>query len=100
MDNTTLNNAGNSTSTSRDWKGLTLDELKMRRAKSLVRREVGRMSLMHQLQSARVNVSENGVRSLLFSGNTVAGLKKADYAFLGYKALRLLIRLYLRRKNR
>lgn len=100
METTTLTTAGNNANASKEWKGLTLDELKMRRAKSLVRREVGRMSLMHQLQSARDNVSENGVRSLLFSGNTVAGLKKADYAYLSYKAIRLLVRLYLRRKRR
>lgn len=83
-----------------EWKGLTLDELKMRRAKALVLREVSRMSLSQQLSSTKENVSQNGVRALLFSDNTIAGLKKTDYAYLGYKAVRLLVRLYLRRKRR
>lgn len=87
------------TSQSAQWKGLTLDELKMRRAKMLVRREVKRATLMHQLETKRDEVSRNGVRSLLFSPNTVAGLKKADYAFLGYKVFMLLVRLYTRRKR-
>lgn len=83
----------------KEWKGLTMDELKMRRAKSLVMREVNRAGLMHKYNAARENVSENGVRALLFSGNTVAGLKKADYLFLGAKVIGLLIKLYSRRKK-
>jgi heterodisulfide reductase subunit A-like polyferredoxin len=77
-----------------------MEELKMRRAKALVRREVKRATLMHQLETKRDEVSRNGVRSLLFSGNTVAGLKKADYAFLGYKVIALLIKLYSRKNRR
>jgi len=87
-------------SNTQEWKGLTLDELKMRRAKSLVRREISRMSLAHQFDSTKNNLSQNGIRGLLFSNNTISGLKKADYAFLGYKAVALLVRLYLRRKRR
>lgn len=83
----------------KEWKGLTMDELKMRRAKSLVMREVNRAGLMHKYSSTRDNVSQNGVRALLFSGNTVAGLKKADYLLLGAKAIGLLLKLYSRRKK-
>ena len=86
--------------TAAEWKGLTIEELKMRRAKALVLREVSRMSLSQQLNNTKENVSQNGVRALLFSDNTIAGLKKTDYAYLGYKAVRLLVRLYLRRKRR
>ena len=82
------------------WNGLTMDALRMRRAKMLVRREVKRATLIHQLETKRDEVSRNGVRSLLFTPSTVAGLKKADYAFLGYKAIMLLVRLYTRRKRR
>ena len=75
------------------------DELKMRRAKQLVLREVNRASLNYQFANMRDNVSQNGVRGLLFSDNAITGLKKADYAFLGYKALTLLIKLYTRRRR-
>lgn len=82
------------------WKGLTIDELKMRRAKQLVLREVNRASLSYQLNNVRDNVSQNGIRGLLFSDNAITGLKKADYAFLGYKAIALLIKLYMRKHRR
>ena len=81
------------------WKGLTIDELKMRRAKSLVIREVNRAALSYQFNNARDNVSQNGIRGLLFSNNTITGLKKADYLFLSAKAIGLLIKLYSRRKK-
>ena len=83
-----------------DWKGLTLEELQRRRAKWLVRREVSRMSLAHQYQSTRENVSQNGVRGLLFNSGEVAMLKKTDYFYLGFKALNVLVKLYIKRKRR
>ena len=89
----------NTSSSQQQWKGLTMDELKMRLAKQLVLREVNRASLSYQLNNARDNVSQNGVRGLLFSDKAITGLKKADYAFLGYKALALLIKLYTRRRR-
>lgn len=99
MDNKQLTQP-NATGGAVEWKGLTIDELKMRRAKALVLREVSRMSLMQQFSNTKENVSQNGVRGLLFSNKTISGLKKTDYAYLGYKAVRLLVRLYLRRKRR
>lgn len=95
---TTLPSAGGDTR-EQEWKGLTIDELKMRRAKALVLREVNRASVTHQFANMRENVSNNGVRGLIFKQSTVAGLKKADYAFIGAKAIALLVRLYLRRKR-
>ena len=92
--------AATTTQPQQEWKGLTIDELKMRRAKALVMREVNRASISYQFANMRNDVSQNGVRALLFSDNTIAGLKKTDYAYLGYKAVRLLVRLYLRRKRR
>ena len=91
---------GNAATTSASWKGMTLDELKMRRAKSLIKREVGRMDLMREVQQARSNVQENGVRGMLFSNSQIAGLKKADYAFLSYKLVKMLVKLYARRRRR
>ena len=82
----------NTSSSQQQWKGLTMDELKMLR-------EVNRASLSYQLNNARDNVSQNGIRGLLFSDKAITGLKKADYAFLGYKALALLIKLYTRRRR-
>ncbi len=83
----------------KEWKGLTIDELKMRRAKSLVIREINRTSLAYQFNNARDNVSQNGIRGLLFSDNTIVGLKKADYLLLGAKAIGLLLKHYSRRKR-
>lgn len=87
------------TDVQQQWRGLTIDELKMRRAKALVMREVSRTSLSYQFNNARDNVSQNGLRGLLFSENTVAGLKKADYLLLGFKAASAIVKLYLRRKR-
>lgn len=83
-----------------EWKGLTLEELQRRRAKWLIKREVSRMSMAHQYQSTRENVSQNGVRSLLFNTGEVAMLKKTDYFYLGFKALNALVKLYIKRKRR
>lgn len=83
----------------KEWKGLTIDELKMRRAKSLVIKEINRTSLAYQFNNARDNVSQKGIRGLLFSDNTIAGLKKADYLFLTIKAVGLLLKYYSRRKK-
>lgn len=83
-----------------EWKGLTLEELQRRRAKWLIKREVSRMSMAHQYQSTRENVSQNGMRGLLFNSGEVAMLKKTDYFYLGFKAINALVKLYLKRKRR
>ncbi len=83
-----------------DWKGLTLEELQRRRAKWLIKREVSRMSMAHQYESTREDVSQNGVRALLFNSGEVSMLKKTDYFYLGFKALNALVKLYIKRKRR
>ena len=83
-----------------EWNGLTLEELQKRRAKWLVKREVSRMNMAHKFQSTRENVSQNGMRGLLFNSGEVAMLKKTDYFYLGFKAINALVRLYLKRKRR
>lgn len=83
-----------------DWKGLTLEELQRRRAKWLIKREVSRMSMVHQYESTRENVSQNGVRALLFNSGEVSMLKKTDYFYLGFKVLNALVKLYIKRKRR
>ncbi|MBP5689124.1 MAG: hypothetical protein IK100_05345 [Muribaculaceae bacterium] len=83
-----------------NWKGLTLEELQRRRAKWLVKREVSRMTLAHKYESTRENVSQNGVRALLFNSGEVSMLKKTDYFYLGFKAINALVKLYIKRKRR
>lgn len=82
-----------------EWKGLTIDELRQRRAKSLVKREVGRVRLMQQFQQKRHSINENGLRGMLFNNNLVGGLKTADYILLGLKAAKLVYRLSKRRRR-
>lgn len=86
--------------TSVEWKGMTIDELKRRRANGLIRREVGRMTLSQAYKKTRDDVSQNGVRSLIFNTGEVTMLKKTDYAYLGYKAIKLIVKLYLKYKRK
>ncbi len=80
------------------WDGLTLEQLRFRRAMALVRREVGRERVSGMLDNVKSNVQQNGVRSLLFTPNTVKGLKWVDYALLGFKSFRLLSKLFGKKK--
>lgn len=90
----------NSSATSVKWKGLGIDDLKMRRANGLIKRELGRLNLSQQYQNTREKVSQNGVRGLLFNTGEITKLKKTDYAYLGYKAIRLIVKLYLKHKRK
>ena len=73
---------------SREWRGMTLDDLRRARAKALIRREVGRASLQYNVEGVRSNVANNGWRALMFSPSTIGRLKTADYVLLGFKAFR------------
>lgn len=81
------------------WNGYTIDELKRRRAKALIKREVARAQLAGTMANARQFTSQHGVRALLFNGKEVAGLNKADYALLSFKVIRLVARWWARRKK-
>ena len=83
---------------SSEWQGMTLDQLRRARAKALVRREVGRATMQYSLDNVKDNVSNNGVRALMFSPGTVSHLKTADYVLLGFKLTRWL--MGLRSNNR
>ena len=76
-----------------EWQGMTLDQLRRARAKALVRREVGRATMQYSLDNVKDNVSNNGVRALMFSPGTVNHLKTADYVLLGFKLTRWLMGL-------
>ncbi len=80
------------------WDGLTLEQLRFRRAMALVRREVGRERMNGLLSNVKSGVRRDGVRSLMFSSNTVKGLRWVDYALLGFKSFRLLSRLFGKKK--
>ena len=74
-----------------EWQGMTLEQLRRARAKALVRREVGRATMQYSLDNVKDNVSNNGVRALMFSPSTVSHLKTADYVLLGFKLTRWLM---------
>ena len=81
-----------------NWKGLTLDQLRMRRAKALLRREVGKVKMNAALDGMRTRVSDNGIRGLMFNDKTLGHLKAADYAFIGWRLARLFIKARKRKK--
>ncbi len=80
------------------WKGYTIDELRRRRAKALIKRELARVKLSSEMSALQQRASRHGVRGLLFNNKEVARLNKADYAFLGFKAVRMLLKWWARRK--
>lgn len=80
------------------WKGLTIDELRLRRAVALVRKEMGKERMSMTIDGLRGRVADNGVRGLLFNDKTITGLKTADYALIGWKIARAIIKLRRKRK--
>lgn len=82
------------------WRGMTLDELRCARGKALVRREVGRATMQYNIEGLKSNVATNGVRALMFRPGTVSHLKTADYALLGFKLTRWLLKLRGNRRRR
>lgn len=83
-----------------EWQGMTLEQLRRARAKALVRREVGRATMQYSLDNVKDNVSNNGVRALMFSPSTVSHLKTADYVLLGFKLTRWLMSMRGNRRRR
>ena len=81
------------------WKGYTIDELRRRRAKALIKRELARVKFTHEVGTMRERASQQGMRGLLFKNNVVAGLNKTDYLFLSYKAIRALLKWWARRRK-
>ncbi len=79
------------------WKGITLEELRMRRAKALLKREVEKERMNNVMDNVRTRVADNGIRGFLFSNNAIAGLKTADYALLGWRLVTLLLKLRRRK---
>lgn len=80
------------------WRGLTLEQLRMRRAKALLRREVGKVKIDTVIGNLRTRVSDNGIRGLMFSNKAIGNLKIADYAFLGWKIAQIFFKVRRRKK--
>lgn len=101
MSDTNINNVTPSINDEQeDWQGMTLEQLRRARAKALVRREVGRATMQYSIDNVKDNVSNNGVRALMFSPGTVSHLKTADYVLLGFKLVRWLMGLRNDRRRR
>ena len=83
-----------------NWKGMTLEELRVARGKALVRREVGRATMQYNIDGLKSNVSNHGVRALMFSPGTVSHLKTVDYVLLGFRLSRWLMGLRGNRRRR
>lgn len=83
-----------------DWRGMTLEELRVARGKALVRREVGRATMQYSLDDMKSNVESNGLRALMFSPGTVSSLKTADYVLLGFKLARWIVGMKNSRRRR
>ena len=100
-DNTNLlpDNATTAAEAATQWKGYTLDELRMARAKALLHREFGRIQLQNDLQNVGTRAKEQGIRGLLFSNDVVGKLNKVDYIYLAFRAARLVTRLWLKRRK-
>ena len=82
-----------------DWKGYTIDELRRRRAKALIKRELTRVKFTNEVGSIQQRAKQHGMRGLLFNNKTVAGLNRTDYIYMGYRALRLLLKWWARRRK-
>ncbi len=89
MDNNNLNVTPNP-----EWKGLTLEELRFRRAMALVRCQLSREAMQTSVEDVKEQVNTNGVRSLLFTNKTTMRLKKVDMLLLGFKAARTIYSLW------
>lgn len=92
----TVNNATGKQA--QEWNGCTLEQLRQRRAISLVKREVGKERLNHVLDTMRTRVANNGVRGLFFNNNDISGLRAADYMLLGLRLAQSVMKWRRKRK--
>lgn len=79
------------------WKGLTLDEIRMRRALVQARMEIQKYRLGTQLESVRERTPLFGGSSSLFSRLTGA-LSFAEYAFLAVRLFRMVAPIFRSKK--
>ena len=91
--------SGRPTVADSEWQGMTLDELRRRRAAAMVRLEVCKAKLAMRYESMSGEVQRNGVRGLLFDAAQTSKLKKVDYLLLAFKAGRLIYNLLKTRRR-
>lgn len=80
-----------------NWKGLTLDEIRMRRALVQARMEIQKYKLNAQIDTIRERTPLFGGSSSLLSRITGA-LSFAEYAFLAVKFIRLIAPVFKKKK--
>ncbi len=71
-----------------NWQGLTLEQLRYRRALSAVKLEAGKERITNFMGDTKEKVEKGGLRGLLFSNKMVGRLKWVDYLILGYQVTR------------
>lgn len=84
---------------SNDWKGMTLEELRMKRAKALIASEINKAQLVSSYQLAKSKTNSHGIRALLFNNGMLKNLKTADYLMLGAKAGLLGLKIWKKFKK-
>ena len=80
-----------------DWPGLTLDQIRMRRALVQARMEIQKYKLTSQLEHMRDRTPLFGGSGSLFSRITGA-LSFAEYAFLAVKVFKMFSSVFGRKK--
>lgn len=79
------------------WSGLTLDQIRMRRALVQARMEIQKFKLSAEISSCKEKMPLVGGRSSLLS--RVAGaFSVAEYAFLAFRLFRMAAPLFRRKK--
>ena len=86
--------SASSSDKSDQWEGYTIDELRVKRAMAAVKSEIGKERIMSKLTDAKTQVDNDGLRSMIFGGKMLSGLKTVDYVILGYKTSKLAWRLW------
>ena len=85
--------------TSNTWRGMTLEELRMKRAKALIMTEVNKAPLVADFQLAKSKTRSHGIRALIFNNNELSGLKLTDYLLIGVKTAMLGAKLWKKYKK-
>lgn len=81
-----------------EWKGLTLDEIRMRRAIVQARMEIQKYKMSGIVESVRERSPLFGGESSLFSRLTGA-ISFAEYAFVAIKLFKLFRSIFSKRKK-
>ena len=81
------------------WRGYTLEELRYKRAMSVIELEIEKEKMSQFVSSTKERTSQYGIRGLFGNKKILSRLKFADYVFLGTKLTGFLYRRW-RNKRR